>query len=372
MIRSSSSQVTVPDSHASVSTDAIRIGEALSSWQALRVRRWYTVIGIAAVLACIVGITALRFGAHPLTWAQLWSALAFASSDDADMTRVIVWDVRFPRVMMGLLVGASLAITGAALQALVRNPLADPYVLGISSGAALGATIGLALGLGTLMGGIGLPLCAFIGGGMSIILVYGIAVSQGQLSVHTLLLAGVIINAVCSALMMFATSILNPAALYRVVVWLMGTLSGPSHATLMGVGACVVATMGWLLYYSQSLNLLATGEDASRSLGVESDRVQRMVFVVSALLTGVVVSLCGMIGFVGMVVPHLVRIMCGADHRLLLPVSALAGGMLLVLADTVARTVVAPAEIPVGVVTALIGGPFFLYLLITRKYRFST
>jgi iron complex transport system permease protein len=130
--------------------------------------------------------------------------------------------------------------------------------------------------------------------------------------------------------------------------------------------------MVWLFSYSQSLNLLATGEDASRSLGVESDRVQRMVFVVSALLTGVVVSLCGMIGFVGMVVPHLVRIVCGADHRLLLPVSALAGGMLLILADTVARTVVAPAEIPVGVVTALIGGPFFLYLLVTRKYRFST
>jgi len=128
----------------------------------------------------------------------------------------------------------------------------------------------------------------------------------------------------------------------------------------------------WLLRFSQALNLLAIGEDASRSLGLESDRVQRMVFVVSALLTGVVVSLCGMIGFVGMVVPHLARIVCGADHRVLLPVSALAGGTLLILADTVARTVVAPAEIPVGVVTALIGGPFFLYLLITRNYRFST
>jgi iron complex transport system permease protein len=365
MIRLSPPQVAV-------SSGAIRIGEALSSWQVLRVRQWYAVIGIAAVLTCIVALVALRFGAHPLTWAQLWSALAFASPEETDVARVILWDVRFPRVMMGLLVGASLAITGAALQALVRNPLADPYVLGISSGAALGATVGLALGLGTLMGGIGLPLCAFLGGGVSIVLVYTIAISQGQLSVHTLLLAGVIINAVCSALMMFVTSILNPASLYRVVVWLMGTLSAPSQMALMGVGACVVSAIVWLLHYSRALNLLATGEDASRSLGVDSDRVHRMVFVVSALLTGIVVSLCGMIGFVGMVVPHLVRIVCGADHRLLLPVSALAGGMLLILADTVARTVVAPAEIPVGVVTALIGGPFFLYLLITRKYRFST
>lgn len=288
------------------------------------------------------------------------------------MTRVILWDVRFPRVMMGLLVGASLAITGAALQALLRNPLADPYVLGISSGAALGATIGLALGLGTLMGGVWLPLCAFIGGGITIVLVYAIAVSQGQLSVHTLLLAGVIINAVCSALMMFATSIVNPSALYRVVLWLMGTLSAQGRTALIGIAACVVVGLLWLLRYSQALNLLVTGEDVSRSMGVESDHVQRMVFVISAILTGVVVSLCGMIGFVGMVVPHLVRIVCGADHRLLLPVSALTGGMLLIVADTVARTVVAPAEIPVGVVTALIGGPFFLYLLITRRYRFST
>jgi iron complex transport system permease protein len=357
---------------AAVAADVIRIRDPLSSWQALRVRRWYGVIGMMVVLTCAVGLMALRFGAHPITWTQLWSALALAPSGEADVARVIVWDVRFPRVLMGFFVGASLAITGAALQALVRNPLADPYVLGISSGAALGATIGLAVGLGSLMGGIGLPACAFIGGGVSIVLVYAIAVSQGQLSVHTLLLAGVIINAVCSALMMFATSILNPAALYRVVVWLMGTLSAPSHAALMGVGACVAIAMVWLLRFSQALNLLATGEDASRSLGVDSDRVRRMVFVVSALLTGVVVSLCGMIGFVGMVVPHLVRIVCGADHRLILPVSALAGGALLMLADAVARTVVAPAEVPVGVVTALIGGPFFLYLLVTRKYRFST
>jgi iron complex transport system permease protein len=365
MMQSAPSQMAVP-------SDAIQIGATLSSWQTLRVRRWYAVIGMVLVLTCVVALMALRFGAHPLTWAQLWSALTSDSSEEADVVRVIVWDVRFPRVMMGMLVGAALAMTGAALQALVRNPLADPYVLGISSGAALGATIGLALGLGTLMGGIGLPLCAFVGGGISIVLVYTIAVSQGQLSVYTLLLAGVIINAVCSALMMFATSILNPASLYRVVVWLMGTLNAPSHMALMGVGACVVVTMAWLLHYGQALNLLVMGEEVSRSLGVDSERIQRTVFLVSALLTGVVVSLCGMIGFVGMVVPHLVRILCGADHRLLLPVSALAGGMLLVLADTVARTVVAPAEIPVGVVTALIGGPFFLYLLITRKYRFNT
>jgi iron complex transport system permease protein len=207
---------------------------------------------------------------------------------------------------------------------------------------------------------------------VSIVLVYAIAVSQGALSVHTLLLAGVILNAFGSALMMFATSIMNPTALYRVVLWLMGSLSAPSGSALAMLGVSVTVSLVWLLSRSQGLNLLTAGEDAARSMGVESDRLQRLVFLVSALLTGVVVSLCGMIGFVGMVVPHLVRILCGADHRLLLPASALAGGMLLILADTIARTAVAPAEIPVGVVTALIGGPYFLYLLVTRKYRFST
>lgn len=342
------------------------------SWHSLRLRRWFVTLGSMLLATAIVVLVALNVGSHELTWAQVWAALSMSGAEDADVARVILWDVRFPRILMGLFVGAALAVTGVVLQALVRNPLADPYVLGIAGGAALGATIGLASGVGTMLEGIGLQICALIGGGVSIVLVYGIAVSQGTLSVHTLLLAGVIINAVCSAMMMFATSILNPAALYRVVVWLMGTLSSPAGTATTMVGVSVVIAIVWLLRHSAALNVLAIGDEASRALGVESDRVQRIVFIVSAVLTGVVVSLCGMIGFVGMVVPHVVRMLFGADHRLLLPASALGGGMLLVISDTVARTVVAPAEIPVGVITALIGGPFFLYLLITRKYRFTT
>jgi len=366
----SPSQTSLSDPPLTTPPAPLQINEGLASWQALRARRWYAVMGAMILLTFSAIVFCLWFGAHALTMAELWSALTFSTAGSEDVARVIIWDIRFPRILMGLFVGASLAITGAALQALVRNPLADPYVLGISSGAALGATIGLALGLGTIVGGLGLPLCAFIGGGLSIVLVYGIAASQGQLPMHQLLLAGVIVNAVCSALMMFATSILNPASLYRVVLWLMGTLSAPSLSALIGIGACLLIAIVLLLRESQALNLLAVGEDAARSLGVDSDRVQRTVFLVSAVLTGAVVSVSGMIGFVGMVVPHLVRILYGADHRLLLPVSALGGGILLMVADTVARTVVAPAEIPVGVITALIGGPFFIYLLMTRKYRF--
>jgi iron complex transport system permease protein len=364
------SQTTLSDPPAIAAPVPLRTEEGLASLQALRARRWYAVMGGMILLTCGTIAACLQFGAYGLTLGEIWSALTFSSAGTEDVARVILWDIRFPRILMGLFVGASLAITGAALQALVRNPLADPYVLGISSGAAFGATIGLALGLGSIAGGFGLPLFAFIGGGISIVLVYGIAASQGQLPMHQLLLAGVIVNAVCSALMMFATSILNPASLYRVVLWLMGTLSAPSLPMLAGIGGCLLVAIVLLLRESQALNLLAVGEDAARSLGVDSVRVQRTVFLVSAVLTGAVVSVSGMIGFVGMVIPHFVRILCGADHRLLLPASALGGGILLMVADTVARTVVAPAEIPVGVITALIGGPFFIYLLMTRKYRF--
>jgi iron complex transport system permease protein len=369
IVRPSPSQSSLPDPPTIAPPVPLQRLEGMTSWRAVRMRRWYALVGVMMLLTCGTILFCLQVGAHALTLAERWSALTFSTPGREDVAHVIIWDIRFPRVLMGLFVGAALAMTGAALQALVRNPLADPYVLGISSGAAFGATIGLALGLSAVAGGIGLPLCAFIGGGLSIVLVYGIAASQGQLPMHKLLLAGVIVNAVCSALMMFVTSILNPASLYRVVLWLMGTLSAPSIPALIGIGVCLVIAALLLLRESQALNLMAVGEDAARSLGVDSDRVQRTVFLVSAILTGAVVSVSGMIGFVGMVVPHLVRILCGADHRLLLPVSALGGGILLMVADTVARTVVAPAEIPVGVITALIGGPFFIYLLMTRKYR---
>ena len=371
--------MTVPptSTHVSISDDSTATVPAgvdrrkgRTAWELLRVRRWWSVMGLMLLATCCVIVGCLQFGAQRLTLSEFWSALFLRPATGEDVARVIIWEIRFPRILMGLFIGASLAVTGAALQALVRNPLADPYVLGVSSGAALGATTGLAFGLGSLAGGIGVPFCAFVGGALSIVLVYGITASQGRLPMQTLLLAGVIVNAVCSALMMFANSIVNPASLYRVVLWLMGTLSAPSYPVLIGIGSCVVGAMVLLLRQSQALNLIAVSEDAATSLGVQTERVQRTVFFVTALLTGAVVSVSGMIGFVGMVVPHLVRMLCGADHRLLLPASALGGGILLMVADTFARTIVAPEEIPVGVITALIGGPFFIYLLMTRKYRF--
>jgi iron complex transport system permease protein len=254
---------------------------------------------------------------------------------------------------------------------LLRNPLADPYVLGISSGAALGAACAMLFGLGVTAIGISLlPLCAFGGALLSILLVYRIAVSSGRLPLYTLLLAGVILNAVFSALIMFMTSIMDPNRSFGMMSWLMGTLLAPDYPALLAL-ALYLGVGGFVLFaQARPLNLLAFGEQTARSLGIEVESVKKRVFVTSALLTGAVVSVSGLIGFVGMVIPHAVRMVLGADHRLLLPASALAGGMFLTAADALARTLLAPGEIPVGVVTALAGGPFFLYLLMRRKGEF--
>jgi iron complex transport system permease protein len=226
----------------------------------------------------------------------------------------------------------------------------------------------LLFGLGTtFLTASTVPLCAFIGGLISIVLVYRIAAVYRHLSVHTLLLAGVILNAIFSALIMFITSIVEPNRSFGMMAWLMGTLTGPTFPVLgflavyVGIGSLVLLRQG------RALNLLSLGEEVARSLGLEVERVKKIIFLTSALLTGAAVSVSGLIGFVGMVVPHGVRLVLGLDHRLLLPASVMVGGMFLVLADTVARTIMAPAEIPVGVVTALVGGPVFIYLLVLRK-----
>jgi iron complex transport system permease protein len=206
-----------------------------------------------------------------------------------------------------------------------------------------------------------------VGGLLSVLVVYRIAASYGYLPVHTLLLAGVILNAIFSALVMFITSIMEPNRSFGMMSWLMGTLTAPGYPALL-VLTCYLF-VGTLVLFRQapSLNLLTLGEEAARSLGVEVETVKKAVFFTSALLTGAVVSVSGMIGFVGMVIPHAVRMTLGADHRLLFPASALVGGMFLMAADTVARTLLAPGEIPVGIVTALVGGPFFIYLLMARR-----
>ncbi len=348
---------------------AVTRGQLLGAAQ-----RWLPTMLILSGLTFLVLVVCLQYGVQRISLVNvlgiLWHAIhgTLTQSEPADPTSIILLQVRLPRLLLGFMVGASLAAVGGALQALVRNPLADPYVLGISSGAALGAAVAMSVGVGnTVLAGSPLLVFSFIGGLLSIIIVYRIAVSHGHLAVHTLLLAGVILNAIFSALIMFATSITDPTSFFRIMFWLMGTLTAPPYPALAML-ALYLAIGAFLLFrQAQSLNLLALGEESALSLGVDVEQVKRVLFFTAALLTGAVVSMSGIIGFVGMVIPHVVRMTLGADHRTLLPASALVGGTLLMAADTVARTVLAPTEIPVGVITALVGGPFFIYLLMSRK-----
>ena len=338
------------------------------------------ILGLLSLTAVVVGLMCLHFGAQPIGYGEMLHVLmgrmtSTPSGTDgaaADITRTILLQIRLPRVLLGFLVGCSLASVGVVLQALLRNPLADPYVLGVSSGAALGAALGVLCGAGTtVLAEVALPACGFAGGIMALVIVYRMATSSERLPIHSLLLTGVILNAIFSALIMFITSILDPNRSYGMMAWLMGTLTSPTYSGLVGVVGYLSISLLLLFRQMRALNILALGEDAARSLGVDTERAKRSIFVLTALVTGAVVSVSGMIGFIGMVVPHAVRLAIGADHRLLLPASALVGGTFLMGADTMARTLMAPTEVPVGIITALAGGPFFVYLLLWRKDRLA-
>lgn len=337
-------------------------------------RRWAMTLFVLSSASLLVALFSLHFGTESIGPMQaisiLWQTFRNGGMvlESTNPTAVILLQLRLPRVLLAFLVGGCLAAVGTALQAMLRNPLADPYVLGISSGAALGAALAILLGLeASLLAFSTLPLCAFGGGLLALAIVYRVATSSGALPVQSLLLAGVILNAIFSALIMFATSMMSPSRSFAITSWLMGTLTAPTYPALAILTMYVTGGGLMLLGQARALNVLTLGEESAKSLGVEVERVKKTIFIVSALLTGAVVSASGLIGFIGMMVPHAVRMLVGPDHRILLPASVLAGGAFLTAADAVARSILAPSEIPVGVITALVGGPCFLYFLVCRK-----
>jgi iron complex transport system permease protein len=277
----------------------------------------------------------------------------------------IFFRIRIPRILLAALVGAALAGAGVVFQALLRNPLADPYILGISSGAGLGVILAILSGIGwTLWGRSPIALFAFVGALGTVWLVWGIGRITGRYHVTGLLLAGVVVNAFLSAMIMFLTSVAKSQQLYATIFWLMGNIAEEEFLVLWVGGGGIVAGIVGLFFLGPQLNILSVGDRDARSVGVPVERVQLTAFAIAAFITAVAVSLSGLIGFVGLIIPHAVRIVFGPDHRQLVPLSSLAGAMFLVVADTIARTVVAPAQLPVGVITAMMGGPFFLILLI--------
>lgn len=321
---------------------------------------------LAGVLV-IVSFVALTVGAVPIpvsaVASALWESVTGSSSLLSPEYKTILLSVRLPRIVLAMIVGAALAVAGAGYQALLRNPLADPYVLGVSSGAALGAILSLALA-GRLT--VATPLAAFLGATLTIALVYFLGQRGAQLSPYTLLLAGVITASFLSALTTFLINSLSGRDLRGVTFWLMGDLSGPTALPLGWLALGVLAASGVIYAAASPLNLLLGGETEAQTLGVDVRQTKLIVYLAASFATGLAVSVSGAIGYVGLLVPHLVRLLFGSDYRLLVPATALAGAVVVVVADTLARTVVAPTELPVGAVTAVVGAPVFIYLLRSR------
>jgi iron complex transport system permease protein len=280
--------------------------------------------------------------------------------------------VRLPRIILACMVGAALACSGVVFQALLRNPLADPYILGISSGAGLGVIIAVISGIDwMLLGRSPVAFFAFAGALGTVWLVWSIGRLTGKFHVTGLLLAGVVVNAFFSAVIMFLTSIARSQQVHSTIFWLMGNITEEDFLILwLGTGF-VIAGIISLFYISPKLNALSFGEEDARSMGINIARTQVIAFAIAAAITAVAVSLSGLIGFVGLIVPHAVRLIFGPDHRQLLPLSGIFGAIFLVIADTLARIIIAPAQLPVGVVTAIIGGPFFLVLLVKYSKKVS-
>jgi iron complex transport system permease protein len=309
----------------------------------------------ATVLACLtLGLSA---GAVPLPLHEVWAGLWHSDAGAA----AIVRDLRAPRVLLAFLVGGSLAICGAALQAMIRNPLAEPYLLGLSSGAGLGAVIAIA---SRAAGAWAVPLAAFAGALAAVALVYRLSLVSGRrLDPHVLLLSGVVVGSFAGALMSAIMVLSDAPGVRNAFLWLLGGFSTSSWEALAVFTAYASIPLALLLYHARSLDLIALGDEPAHHLGADVDRIRRLVYLCTALLTAASVATCGIIGFVGLVVPHAVRTMFRPLHRSLLPLVFLLGGCFLVLADVVSRTAVRPLEIPVGVITALIGVPLFALLL---------
>jgi len=330
--------------------------------------RLLAVLGALALVLAGLALVALFVGSAPVSPRSVLAVLAGRAP--AALEQVVVLDLRLPRILAALLAGGALAVAGVGFQGLTRNPLAEPSVLGVSSGAAFGVVIAQVFGLRAgVLDALGLTAFAFAGAFIAGLTVYGIAARAGGLPVHTLLLAGVIVGIFFSSAITVLISIVDFDRLGGVIYWLLGSLA-PIPVGGLAVFAVVAAVGFWLILgQSRQLNLLALGEEGALQLGVHAERVKRRIFAGAALLTAAVVAFAGPIGFVGLIVPHALRMLLGPDHRVLVPTALLAGGVFLLAADTLARNLIAPAELSVGVITAFCGAPFFIYLLRARATR---
>lgn len=306
----------------------------------------------AALAAAMLGCSML--GVVHFGWDEMWQSSIF-------------WNLRAPRIVLSVLVGAALSVCGAAYQSVFRNPLTDPYVLGISSGASVGAAVAILLGLEAYMLGVG--TCALVTGLLTIVVIYRIASIGNRMHTTTLLLTGVCITFLMSAIISFIM-VLRQDKMDSIIFWTMGSFASASWTEVAIVAPVVAVGIGIVLYYARDLNLLLAGSETARSLGVEVERVKRVLLLSTTLMVAFCVASCGVIGFVGLVVPHCLRLVLGPDNRRIVPCAIFAGGLFMLLCDTLARTLLMPAELPVGSLTALAGAPLFIYLLYKNKKRY--
>ena len=328
---------------------------------AARPRNILIVSGVLLLLLILVTFIALVSGAVTVRLQEFWQILL--GSPELSVKRTIILDIRLPRVLLAGCVGIGLAQCGVVFQTLLRNPLAEPFILGISSGSALGAIAAMVLGF-QFIGAV--SICAFVAALLTILLILGIAQGRGPVNTTSLLLSGVILNAFFYSIILFFISTTSEEKLHSLLFWLYGDLGRSRYFHVAAVAPIVVLGGIFLFSYAKNLNLLAAGEEAAHHLGLPVERTKITLFITVSLITGFVVSVSGVIGFVGLIVPHLIRMVLGSDHRMLLPAAGLFGASFLIAADAGARVLIAPTELPLGVITAFLGAPFFI-LILNRK-----
>lgn len=332
---------------------------------------------ILIIVLAISIIGAIMVGSVGITPQLIIEVLLFKTgilneTNASNAQQVIIWEIRVPRVLLALLVGASLAISGAAIQALVKNSIADPYILGVSSGASVGATSVILFGAFSFFGVFALSLAAFLGAIFAVLIVFMLARVNGKTSMIRLLLSGIAVSMVLGAMTNFMLMISKEqGGVQAVMFWMLGSLGGAKWSNLLipFVTFCIVFPL-LLLSYRQ-LNALLLGEETASTLGINIERFRLFIIIIVSLLTGVVVAVSGSIGFVGLIVPHIVRMIVGSNYKVVLPLSALLGAIIIIWADMGARIAIAPEEMPIGIITALFGSPFFIWMLRRERYAFG-
>lgn len=335
-------------------------------------RKTYSqMITTLVIISFISMITSLFIGQLRLSFTDFTEVLTASLNHTAHPLARVIWHIRLPRIILAIIVGASLAVSGSVMQACIQNPLADPYLLGVSAGATTGTTFALLFGV-TFLGRFGTSIFAFLGGIAATLIILKIGARSSFQQLTTIILAGVVINAICQALTsLFIYLSSNVSGVKNVSFWTMGSLANATWFSVLLLGISSLVALSYFLRHAKTLNLLMMGSETASTLGIQTEKQQQRFMIVTAGLTAIIVSQCGIIAFVGLIVPHMSRVLVGVNHQKMLPITAILGALLLLCSDSLARVIIPNGELPIGIITSLIGAPIFMHLLIKQKGRDS-